>query len=48
MNKKNPYFSCDPKQTTANSTYKEPTYKELTVIRNKFPFPKLYQRTSSL
>jgi len=30
------------------STYKEPAYKELPVIRNWFSFPNLYHETSSL
>jgi len=33
---------------TVESANKEPTYKELPVIRNYFYFPNLYQGTSSL
>jgi len=36
------------KKYTVKSPYKEPAYKELLVIRNRFPFPNLYQGTSLL
>jgi len=34
--------------STVESAYKEPAYKELPVIRNWFYFPELYQGTRSL
>jgi len=41
--------TCDILQHwTVKSTYKEPAYKELPVIRNWFSFPNRYQGNSSL
>jgi len=43
-----PAAISDKNRYTVKSAYKEPAYKELPVIRNRFSFPNLYQKTSLL